>query len=190
MNTEVPRLVCDDPWLEPHAEGVVRRLKRFEETLAAIERESGSLVNHANGHKIVGIHHHAATDCWTVREWAPSARAVSLIGDFNGWDRGKTPLSPVGQGTWQVQLEGSVLAHGQLVKLHIIGADGSHRDRIPAFIRRAVQDPSTRDFTGQIWSPAQSYAWRHPFDPAAVTAPLNTTVPEASMTPSDPHARP
>ena len=26
------------------------------------------------------------------RVWAPKAKSVSLIGDFNGWDRSKTPM--------------------------------------------------------------------------------------------------
>ncbi len=34
--------------------------------------------------------------------WAPNARAVSVIGDFNGWHHGATPLEPrSGAGTWE-----------------------------------------------------------------------------------------
>jgi 1,4-alpha-glucan branching enzyme len=53
-----------------------------------------------------------------------------------------------------------------------VGADGSRRDRIPAFIRRAVQDPQSHDFAGQIWHPPQPYEWRHAFDPQAIGAPV------------------
>src|SRR5690606_15927881 len=28
--------------------------------------------------------------------WAPNARYVSVVGDFNGWDRGRHPMTPVG----------------------------------------------------------------------------------------------
>jgi hypothetical protein len=36
---------------------------------------------------------------------APGARRVSLVGDFNQWDAGVTPLEPVGDGrTWAVEL--------------------------------------------------------------------------------------
>jgi 1,4-alpha-glucan branching enzyme len=146
-------------------------MDRYREALGEIERGAGSLAAYANGHKIIGIHYHAATNCWTVREWAPAAQAVYLIGDFNGWNRESHPLAPAGHGVWQLQLPGDALAHGQLVKLHIIGADGSRRDRIPAFIRRAVQDPQTHDFAGQIWHPPQPYEWRHGFDPRTVGAP-------------------
>ena len=34
--------------------------------------------------------------------WAPNAQAVSVIGDFNGWDRGAAPLMPRGtSGIWE-----------------------------------------------------------------------------------------
>jgi len=167
----VPTLVRNDPWLEPYQEVIRQRMDRYQEALGGIERDAGSLGAYANGHKIIGIHYHSATGCWTVREWAPAAQAVFLIGDFNGWNRASHPLAPAGHGVWQLQLPANTLAHGQLVKLHIVGADGSRRDRIPAFIRRAVQDPQTHDFAGQIWHPPQAYAWRHAFDPRTVAAP-------------------
>ena len=172
MTTEQPILVRNDPWLEPYQDAILRRMARYQEALRGIEQTAGSLAAYANGHKIIGIHYHAATACWTVREWAPEAQAVSLTGDFNGWNRERHPLVPVGQGVWQIQLPAAALAHGQLVKLHVVGADGSRRDRIPAFIRRAVQDPQSRDFSGQIWQPAEPYPWRHSFDPRGLGAPL------------------
>jgi 1,4-alpha-glucan branching enzyme len=172
MTTAPPLLVRNDPWLEPYQEVIARRMTQCDEALAEIERSAGSLVAYANGHKIVGIHYHAATACWTVREWAPAAKAMSLIGDFNGWNRDSRPLVMAGNGIWQIQLQAATLGHGQLVKLHVVGADGSRRDRIPAFIRRAVQDPSSHDYSGQIWSPPEPYQWRHSFDPATITAPL------------------
>src|SRR6478672_3627101 len=159
--TETPKLVRDDPWLEPHQGAIERRMMQFSTAVAEIEKSSKSLAAYATGHKYVGIHFHPAADIWTVREWAPSAQSVSLIGDFNNWDRESHPLAPSNMGIWQLELPGEVLAHGQKVKLHIIGADGSRRDRIPACIRRAVQDPTTHDYCGQIWNTPQPYGWKH-----------------------------
>ena len=145
---------------------------RFSETLAAIEKGSKSLATYATGHKFVGIHFHAAARRWTVREWAPAAQAVSLIGDFNHWDRAAHPLAPSHHGVWQLELPADALAHGQKVKLHIVGADGSRRDRVPACIRRAVQDPTTHDYCGQVWNSPQPHLWKHEFDPSIIKAPL------------------
>jgi len=170
--TEKPKLVRDDPWLEPHQEAVERRMRQFSEALGAIEESSKSLASFATGHKYMGIHYHPAVDHWTVREWAPAAKAVSLIGDFNGWDREAHPLKKSDKGIWKLELPGKTLAHGQKVKLHVTGEDGSRRDRIPACIRRAIQDPTTHDFCGQIWNSPKPYVWKHEFDPSTIKAPL------------------
>jgi 1,4-alpha-glucan branching enzyme len=170
--TDKPQLVRDDPWLEPHQAAIERRMRCFSDTLAGIRRDYKSLAIYATGHKYVGVHFHPATHTWTVREWAPAAQAVSLIGDFNHWDRTANPLTPSDTGVWKLELPGDALAHGQQVKLHIVGADGSCRDRIPACIRRAVQDPVNHDFCGQVWQPPQRYVWKNEFDPGKIASPL------------------
>ena len=40
------------------------------------------------------------------RVWAPNAKAVSLCGDFNGWDRNSHMLNPVGSGVWEITVKG------------------------------------------------------------------------------------
>ena len=169
---EKPKLVSDDPWLEPHQATIERRMRQYSETLVEIEKGSGSLAAYATGHNHVGIHFHPDTQKWSCREWAPAAQAVFLLGDFNDWNRVSHPLASSDSGVWSLELPADALAHGQKLKLHIVGADGSRRDRIPACIRRAVQDPTSHDFCGQIWNPPEAYVWRHDFTPASVGAPL------------------
>ncbi len=172
MTSDKPNLVRNDPWLEPYQGDIERRSERFHKALAAIGAGPGALAAYASGHKIMGIHCNPKAGFWNIREWAPAARAVSLIGDCNGWNRERHPLSPAGNGIWQLQVPAATLDHGQRVKLHIVGADGSCRDRIPACIRRAVQDPHSHDFSGQVWQPPQPYKWQHTLDPAIITSPL------------------
>ncbi len=38
------------------------------------------------------------------RVWAPHARSVSVVGDFNDWDRTKAPMQRVDQAVWEVWL--------------------------------------------------------------------------------------
>ena len=170
--TPTPQLVLDDPWLEPHQAVIERRMQQYSEALAGIETDSKSLAAYATGHKFVGIHYHLLANVWTIREWAPAAQSISLIGDFNNWNRESHPLASSNSGVWQLELPGDALSHGQKVKLHIVGADGSRRDRIPACIRRAVQDPTTHDYCGQIWNTPQPHVWKHEFDPGTIQAPL------------------
>lgn len=169
--SERPILVQNDPWLEPYTDAILHRQRRYQDTLSKIERDYGSLAAFANLHKSHGVRYNATTNHWQIREWAPQAKAVSLIGDGNGWDRTTHPLAPTGHGDWQLRLPASALAHGQRVKLHVVGADGSERDRVPALIERTVQDPDTHDFSGQIWQPTEAYAWKHTFDPSSITSP-------------------
>ncbi len=39
---------------------------------------------------------------WMFRVWAPNARAVSVVGDFNGWDRQRHPMSRSHGGIWSL----------------------------------------------------------------------------------------
>ena len=60
------------------------------------------------------------------RVYAPSARAVSLIGDFNGWQ--PVPLLPEeNPGVWYLFVEGA--REGQRYKYRIDEAGGRTRDR-------------------------------------------------------------
>jgi len=167
-----PKLVADDPWLEPQQEAIERRMERFADELGAILRQSRTLSAYAGGHRYAGIHFLESTQEWVAREWAPAAQAVFLTGDFNGWNRESHPMEKFPAGVWQIKLPADTLAHGQFVKLHVVGADGSRRDRIPACITRAVQDPVTHDYSGQIWNPPVPYTWMNQFDPASLGAPL------------------
>jgi 1,4-alpha-glucan branching enzyme len=54
-------------------------------------------------YEIYGLHIQPNGDI-KYREWAPNAESVHLIGDFNGWDRLKTPLTVNQLGVWEVTL--------------------------------------------------------------------------------------
>ena len=50
--------------------------------------------------------------------WAPSARSVSVIGNFNGWDRRKHTMRVLGSsGIWEIFIPG--LPEGELYKFHV-----------------------------------------------------------------------
>ena len=38
---------------------------------------------------------------WRFRCWAPHARSVSVVGEFNGWDRTMNRMAPIGGGIWE-----------------------------------------------------------------------------------------
>ena len=170
--SSIPKLVKDDDWLEPYADHISWRMIRLQDHLREIEASSGSIEAYASAHKYVGIHYHLNDDTWTVREWAPEAKYMALVGDFNHWDAGAHPLIKADNGIWEATLPGGVIKHGDKVKLHIAGADDSARDRIPATIHRCIQDEVTHDYAGQIWQAEDDYVWKNTFDPSSIRAPL------------------
>ncbi len=67
-----------------------------------------------------------------VAVWAPNARSVSVIGDFNGWRRGRTPLRPRGSsGIWEAFVPG--VRRGDLYKFAIDGAGGEAIEKADPF---------------------------------------------------------
>ena len=151
---------------------MLRRYDRYRERLSAIGKECGSLTEYANGYFYFGFQYDDALRGWWFREWLPGAKDVYLFGDFNGWQRTQLPLKKDGCGVWSVFLPdetyGERLVHGSKVKMLVHG-DNGWLERIPSYIRRVVQDEHTKDYTGQLWAPAEPFDWRgDSFDIASV----------------------
>ncbi|SHK96557.1 alpha amylase C-terminal domain-containing protein [Hymenobacter psychrotolerans] len=155
-------LVQQDPWLMPYEPILRRRLERLQARVEEIEQQYGSLTKFATAHQQMGLSYDSRRRGFWYREWAPAAEALFLIGDFNGWDRQATPLQQQPDGVWQVFLPDREyrerLVHGSRYKVHVHTARGSH-DRLPATLRRALQDEHTHDFAGQIWRPETPFVW-------------------------------
>src|SRR5207237_568387 len=98
------------------------------------------------------------------REWAPGARRLSLVGDFNAWDRNAAPMERDEFGVWRLFLPDAAfrdrLVHGSRVKVHVAAEQGE-MDRIPAYIRRVVQEDRSTAYTGQFWEPPEPYRFEH-----------------------------
>jgi 1,4-alpha-glucan branching enzyme len=92
--------------------------------------------------------------CFAV--WAPNARSVSVIGDFNGWDPRAHPLAVRrdGSGIWEGFISG--LAKGILYKYHIVAREGGRgRDKGDPFAFRWEKPPRTASV---VWP--LEYRWR------------------------------
>ena len=161
----VPPMVERDSWLRPAAPEIAARGSRFASRLGDIRKWSRSLSNYANAHLYFGIHYDPVRRGWWFREWLPGATEVFFFGDFNDWERTQYPaeLLPDSNGVWSLFLPDKAthgkLRHGSRVKMYVHGADGSWADRIPAYIRRVVQNETTKDYCGQVWEPPTPFDW-------------------------------
>jgi 1,4-alpha-glucan branching enzyme len=161
LDLRVKRLLGRDRLLEPYSEDIRRRLQKIDATEKRLTGGRRRLANFALGHHYFGVH--LKRSHWVLREWAPNASRLHLIGDANGWKPADefefTRLGP--DGAWELQVPRQALKHGDLYRLRIQWP-GGEGDRIPAWARRVVQDPDTRIFNAQIWRPPTPYRWRHP----------------------------
>jgi 1,4-alpha-glucan branching enzyme len=108
---------------------------------------------HDRLYEVLGCHLDAAGASFGV--WAPNARAVSVIGDFNGWDAGAHPLQPRddSSGIWAGEVPG--VAPGMAYKFRIISARGAVLDKADPFAFYAEAPPQT---ASRAWG--LDYRWR------------------------------
>ncbi len=164
-----PNLITNDPWLEPYKGVIERRLNN------AVSREKelageGSLQSFASGHLYFGLHRSSNT--WIMREWAPHANEIILLGSFNNWEaENRFRFIRLDHGIWEIQLPIDALSHGDLYKL-LIRWEGGEGQRIPAWCTRVVQDPESKLFNAEVWHPEEPYIWKNPLPDLSDFQPL------------------
>lgn len=63
---------------------------------------------------------------FVFRTWAPNAKSISVVGDFNGWDNTKAPMTRISkQGVWEVTIPEAKVY--DKYKLDIEDSTGYHR---------------------------------------------------------------
>jgi 1,4-alpha-glucan branching enzyme len=155
------RFLAADTYLHPHKRVIAQRLARIHDTRKSLTGGKQSLTSLASGHTYFGLHFQ--NNRWVLREWAPNATALHLIGDFSNWKPlGTYELTRINaEGVWEIELPADRLRHGDLFRL-LMHWPGGTGDRIPAWTRRVVQDPVTMIFNAQVWHPQTAYNWKCP----------------------------
>ena len=129
---------------------------RFGPVLGEIDAHLLSEGTHRRLWHALGAHvmEHEGVSGTHFAVWAPNARRVSVVGDFNVWDGRRHPMRRVGStGVWELFLPGH--GEGTLYKYEILPQHG------PAFMKAdpvgfgAQHPPATssvvRDITGYGW---------------------------------------
>jgi 1,4-alpha-glucan branching enzyme len=167
LETDGTALIKDDPWLANYAGQLRARHDYLKSIFTRINAQGGLLGQISQGHHFFGFNRgdfHGTPGMW-YREWAPGALQLRLIGDFNNWNRWDCPLVPDQFGVHSLFLAddkfGLRLSHGSKVKVLVVHHNSTITDRIPAYIRRVVQDAGSHNYSGQLWMPPQPYRWEH-----------------------------
>jgi 1,4-alpha-glucan branching enzyme len=154
-----PEFVEKDDNLKHFAEPIAGRIQRAYEKERELLGNYNSLDEFAVGYLYFGLHRNNKN--WIIREWAPNATEIFLLGDFSEWKcRDEYRLQHQGDGVWSIEVSGDVIKHQDLYKLHMRWNGGSG-DRVPAWARRVVQDAHTHVFNAQVWFPDKQYKWRN-----------------------------
>ena len=157
---EILPIVKSDPYLSPYADAIWGRYEYARYMEKKLTGGTQTLADFASGYLYFGLHKTATG--WVFREWAPNATAIYLIGDFNQWEkREEYALRQINNGNWEIRLPSDAMKHGQFFKL-LVEWEGGSGERIPAWIRRVVQDDETKLFSAQVWDPEKPYRFRNP----------------------------
>ena len=142
----LPELVTDDPY-------------RFLPTLGEMDLHLIGEGRHENLWQVLGAHvrQYGPVTGTAFAVWAPNARGVRVIGDFNHWDgRGHPMRSLGGAGVWEIFLPD--VGDGTHYKFEICGADGRWHRKADPMASRAERPPATASviYTSRYeWSDAE-----------------------------------
>ena len=152
-------LVKNDKWLEPFEDAIKGRHDHALWKLNDLtDNGKQTLSDFASGYLYFGLH--KTNNGWVLREWAPNATEIYVIGDFNNWQEcDKYKMKKHKNGNWEIKLSKNSMKHGQLYKLSIHWENGQG-ERIPAWANRVVQDENTKIFSAQVWAPEKEYVWK------------------------------
>ena len=156
----VLRLIKNDPALAEYADAINGRHDEAVRKMAELTGGTNNLNEFASGYLYFGLH--KIEDGWVLREWAPNAIDIFVVGDFNGWkESSRYAMKRVkgSAGNWEIKIKNKSFRHGSLYKL-VVHWEGGQGERIPAWATRIVQDEETHIFSAQVWNPAEPYQWQ------------------------------
>ena len=99
--------------------------------------------------------------------WAPNAKSVSVVGEFNNWDTEANPMQKAGDiGVYELFVPGA--KEGQLYKFYIKGAHGEELYKADPYANAAELRPGTAsritDITDYKWTDDKWLKQRENFD--------------------------
>jgi 1,4-alpha-glucan branching enzyme len=162
-----PEVVQDDPY-------------RHLPTLGELDLHLIGEGRHEELWKVLGAHTRTYASVFgpvsgtSFAVWAPNARGVRIIGDFNHWDGRAYPMRSLGAtGVWELFIP--EVGDGTKYKFEILGADGVWRRKADPMARYAERPPATAStvFTSSYtWEDDEWMTRRKSYD--ALHSPVST----------------
>ncbi|HEX6140978.1 MAG TPA: alpha-amylase family glycosyl hydrolase, partial [Candidatus Limnocylindria bacterium] len=143
---------------------------RFLPTLGELDLHLIGEGSHERLWEVLGAHPRRIGDTAGVAfaVWAPNARSVRIVGDFDRWDGRLLPMRSLGSsGVWELFVPD--IGPGELYKYEVLGRDGSLRLKADplAFSQQVRPETASRvwDLEAWAWDDADWMARRAERDP-------------------------
>lgn len=110
---------------------------------------------------------------WRFRCYAPNAKSISLVGDFNGWDRRVNIMNLIGSGIWECFISG--LKRYDNYKFSVEFTDGRIVNKADPFAVHSETPPGNAskiyDINGYKWTDSKFLEERKIYNP--YSSPIN-----------------
>ena len=129
---------------------------RFSPTLGEVDLHLIAEGTHERLYDVLGAHPrtHEGVAGVSFAVWAPNAKSVRIVGDFDRWDGRLMPMRSLGAtGVWELFVPG--IGSGELYKFEIFGNDGKLRLKADPLSFAMQVRPET---ASRVWDPS-AYAW-------------------------------
>jgi 1,4-alpha-glucan branching enzyme len=145
-----PELLIDDPY-------------RYLPTLGEVDLHLISEGRHEELWRVLGARVRPELGGTSFAVWAPSARGVRVIGDFNHWDGRAHPMRSLGgSGVWELFVPG--IGTGSRYKYEICGRDGGWHRKADPMAACSEPPPATasvvfesqHEWSDQAWMTARA----------------------------------
>lgn len=110
-------------------------------------------INGVHAYETLGCHKTKRKSSHRFAVWAPNARHVALVGDFNAWDINASPMNRINDGVWDIEIYG--LENGAIYKYAITSQLGETVFKSDPFAFHAETGPATGS---KVWS-IDGYSW-------------------------------
>jgi 1,4-alpha-glucan branching enzyme len=128
---------------------------RFWPTLGDVDLYLFGEGRHEHLWSVLGAHcrEHQGAAGTAFAVWAPAARGVRVVGDWNSWDGRRQPMRSIGSsGVWEIFVPG--VGKGACYKYEILGADGVTTLRADPFAFASQAPPETASV---VWAPEHEW---------------------------------
>ena len=112
--------------------------------------------DYRQAYRVLGAHPKRYDDIegFSFAVWAPNARQVSVVADFNGWDYRVHPMrSMASSGIWEIFIPG--VRQGSLYKYSVLGSDGRRVEKTDPYAFAKELRPKTASVSWDI----DRYSW-------------------------------